>query len=269
MVLNATIQSVVRSFVLANISTKTVDALGMRIKPGKSVDLFRAIEGLSEQKVYDAMAAPSGDLYKKIYIYRVLTLRSTNLVILASSADVATEALNSSVSTSTQLTEQSDVNTSYITLAIQNAVRVVEKSIGAAIEGDAVMTLGFGTSSEDISAALLNAAAASTFRKLLGIKLVSASGSLHGWANFEPVITPAESATDVDIGAPTVVKSNTVAGIPSFDAGYMLVEVVFDTDAGATKTYQVGDSFTVTIDVSGISLLSGVSNFVKTYNVIA
>lgn len=154
--------------------------------------------------------------------------------------------------------------------AVQADISAVEQALGAAIEGDAVLSLLYGDLAEDVSAAELNAAAAGEFTKLFVASLKNAAGLVHGWANFTPTVTPGVTAADGDIGAPTVNQGGLGStDAPKFSSGQLGVDVVFDTDAGATKTYQAGDTITVTVDVSALSLLSGVSNLVKTYNVVA
>jgi len=154
--------------------------------------------------------------------------------------------------------------------AVQTDMSALEQAFGSAVEGDAVMSLLYGTAAEDVSAAELNAAAAGEFSKPMAVSLKNADGIIHGWANFAPTVTPAVVAADGDIGVPTVYAGGTgTVDAPKFSSGQLPLDVIFDTDAGATKTYQVGDVVTVTVDVSAISLLAGVGNFVKTYNVIA
>ena len=123
-----------------------------------------------------------------------------------------------------------------------------------------------------MSAAELTAAAAGEFTKLFVVSLKNAAGLVHGWANFAPTaITPAYTAGGGGSGGVPTVDEGGVGSTssPKFTSGQLGLDVVFDTDAGATKTYNVGDSVTVTVDVSGLALLSGVTNLVKTYNVVA
>lgn len=154
--------------------------------------------------------------------------------------------------------------------SLQEEIGAVEQSFGAAVVGDAELSTFLSAPAEDISIAGdgLNTAAPFSLFKILMVRLTTAGGLLHGWANFEPVITPAVVAADGDIGAP-IVAGGTGGGDPAFSSGQISMTVIFDTDAGATKTYQVGDTITVTIDVSAIGLLSGVASLVKTYNVVA
>lgn len=152
------------------------------------------------------------------------------------------------------------------TIASRNVMRSLKETIGAALGEDIEMVLVEGTASEDITAAELNAAAAGECTCEFAVRLQTASAVLHNWADFAPTVTPAESCTDVDIGAPTITQIG--GGTAAFVTGILSVIVTFDTDAGATKTYQSGDSLTGTVDVTGLAICSGVSNFVKTYNVI-
>lgn len=143
-----------------------------------------------------------------------------------------------------------------------------------AVGGDLEMALQSGTAAEDVSAAELNAAEADSFTKTINIQLQSTSDKIQKLANFQPTITPDKgTVADADVDAPTVTWTDDRddEGItPRFNGGLLRLTVTFDTDAGATKTYVNGEQLTVTIDVATNNILCGnVSNFVKTYNVIA
>ena len=58
---------------------------------------------------------------------------------------------------------------------------------------------------------------------------------------------------------------------PKFLYGELSLTVIFDTDAGATKTYVAGETVTVNIKVAADNKLLGytISDITKTYNVIA
>jgi len=184
--------------------------------------------------------------------------------------DAGKDKFDAATSTLTNSLESANDQSSLSMLALQNAVRSLEKVVGAMAEGDAALNIYPGALAEDIEVGDLNGAAAGELIKKVGVKLVTSEGLLHGWANFVPTVTPAyvPIATGTG-GAPTCVKPATPAGTPQFEAGYLTIDVVMDTDAGATKIYEIGDIITVTIDVSGLSLLSGVGTLIKTYTVIA
>jgi hypothetical protein len=163
--------------------------------------------------------------------------------------------------------EQLTIVSSHATAASHSSSFRLEEIVGAALGEDVELALVDGTAAEDISAAALNAAAATTFTKEFAVQLQTTAGIIHRWANHAPTVTPAESCTDTEIGDPAVTQVG--GATAAFATGMLSLVVTFDTDAGATKTYQSGDSLTVTVDVSGVPILANVSNFVKTYNVIA
>lgn len=105
---------------------------------------------------------------------------------------------------------------------------------------------------EDVAATALNAAAASSFKKAIAVSLVdTVTADPMLWANFTPVLTPAVTAADGDIVAPSV------TGTPVFDRGKVLIELVFDTDEGSTKTYEAGDEVTLDVQVKADDTLLG------------
>lgn len=129
---------------------------------------------------------------------------------------------------------------------------------------------------EDVSAALLNAAAAGTFQKqfVCTLSYKDSEGTVlgtHEWASFQPVVTPAENVTDVDVAAPVVTWTDDEEDTPAFSLGVLRLTVTFDTDEGATKTYAEGDSVSVDVQVAADDKWFGltVTKVTKTYNVIA
>lgn len=143
----------------------------------------------------------------------------------------------------------------------ENCIQCVHK----ALSGDIALLFlnGTTTEDEDITAAVLNAAAAGTLKRRFRLKLSDAGKNPHLWASFAPVLTPAEAATDADIGVPSVDS-------PSFVHGKLTVTVTFDTDAGATKTYAAADSVSCDIQVAADDKWLGhsVTKITKTYNVV-
>ena len=123
----------------------------------------------------------------------------------------------------------------------------------------------------------MNAAAAGTFTRDLTVSLVSEMGEgetavryVHPWALLPPIIT-AEAAADPDIAAPTVKDHDDPLATPQFNAGVLQLVVIFDTDAGVTKTYAAEDELTITVKVSATNVLLGwpVAAFEMTYTVVA
>lgn len=137
--------------------------------------------------------------------------------------------------------------------------------VSDAMSGDMALALG-GDAAVDVAAAALNAAAAGTFKRAVSARLENAGGSLHRWARFAPLVTPSEDATDPEIGAPAI------EGTPAFKDGAVTATAVFDTDAGATKTYAAGDSVAVKIQANAADSLLGYSlaagGVTKTFNVV-
>ena len=137
------------------------------------------------------------------------------------------------------------------------------RTISAAMSGDMVLVLS-PPGLETVTAADLNAAAVGTLKRSFTTALQTAGSDTHVWASFAPVLTPSKTVADVDVGAPTVPP-----GL-KFDKGHLLVEITFDTDAGATKTYAAGDSVAVQVQVKADDTLLDwpVSSVTKTYNVV-
>jgi hypothetical protein len=53
------------SFIVKNLSSKTVNAAGLRLKPGKTADLFDSVVGLTENMIITLLSKPRGPLYLK------------------------------------------------------------------------------------------------------------------------------------------------------------------------------------------------------------
>ena len=111
------------------------------------------------------------------------------------------------------------------------------------------------------AAATLNAAAAATFKKLIKLQIQDAAGAVQKWFGGQATLTPTETVSDADVGVPVVTGGNTV----TFEDGEVTVEVTYDTDAGATKTYAaagtvgfttaVANVFGAAVNVSGATFL--------------
>ena len=138
-------------------------------------------------------------------------------------------------------------------------------AITDAMSGNIALVLS-GAAAVNVAAADLNAAAAGTFKRGVGACFKNAKGEAHRWARFAPLVTPTKTVVDTDVVAPTI------EGTPKFKDGAVLAMAVFDTDAGATKTYAVGDSVAVKIQTNAADSLLGYSlatgGVTKTFNVV-
>ena len=141
------------------------------------------------------------------------------------------------------------------------------------------MYLYLDTLAETVSAALLNAAAAEVFTKEFTVAfaykyLVGEEDAYRTYSFFsgvEPVITAGEVVVDVDVATPEVLWVDDVESDPEFVYGLVNLRVVFDTDAGATKTYAPDDVVTVKVQISATDtwLSVPVAFVTKTYTVVA
>ena len=135
--------------------------------------------------------------------------------------------------------------------------------VGEAMSGDMALAV-LGLNPETVLASELNAAAAGTFKRTFRVALQNANARVHEWlTGLEPVLTPGDTVADVDVAAPAV------TGTPAFSKGYVDIEVTFDTDAGATKTYVAAETVTVDVQISGADALLGhtVTQVTKTFTV--
>jgi hypothetical protein len=135
---------------------------------------------------------------------------------------------------------------------------------GAALSGDLEFAFPADLDSRDVSAATLNAAAAGTYKEAFCVMLKTTGGLKHSWATFAPVLTGLKTTADGDIGVPTL-------NSPSFDGGACVIEVTFDTDGGATKTYAAADEVSVDIQVKADDTMFGMWTVTKatfTFNVV-
>ena len=181
----------------------------------------------------------------------------------------ADQALNNAVALSSNLTRHSNEQQALIA----NLTTELNRQ-GQALSGNIKLYESIGE--EEISAALLNAAATGTFEKELLVSLVSevVDGEtthqfVHPWALF-PVVQSAEIVADPDIVAPTVKMWDDPLAALAFSSGVLHLRVIFD-DAGVTKTYAAEDEVTVTVKTASDSKLLGwpIADLVKTYTVVA
>ncbi len=104
-----------------------------------------------------------------------------------------------------------------------------------------------------IKASDLNAAAVGTLKRTITCHLKAAQQEFyHDWAQLTtPAPVPSKGdVTDVNISAPTIV------GTPAVVDGVYAIELLFDTDAGATKIYVVGEQMSLgSIKVAADDLL--------------
>ena len=189
---------------------------------------------------------------------------------LDSCAVKSDQALNNAVALSSNLTRHSNEQQALIA----NLTTELNRQ-GQALSGNIKLYEAVGE--EEISAALLNAAAAGTFEKELLVSLVSevidgetTHQFVHPWALF-PVVQSAEVVADEDIVAPTVEMWDDDEATLAFANGVLHMRVIFDTDAGVTKTYAAEDEVTVTVKTASDSKLLGwpIADLVKTYTVVA
>lgn len=118
-----------------------------------------------------------------------------------------------------------------------------------ALNGKMVFTLA-SVNGLEVKADLLNAAPAGTAFSRILVTFEDGQGRVHCWADREIVVETAEAVADVDVAAPTINPDPVVLnnGSASFD-------LIFDTDAGVTKTYVNGDSVSVTVKATATSTL--------------
>jgi hypothetical protein len=67
------------SFVVRNISLKNVDVLGIRLKPGRTSDLFVDVPGMTEEKIIKATSRPNGTIYGEAIIKGTLEISRSSL----------------------------------------------------------------------------------------------------------------------------------------------------------------------------------------------
>jgi hypothetical protein len=134
----------------------------------------------------------------------------------------------------------------------------------AALSGDFEFHFGGDLDSRDVSADDLNAATAGTYKEVFSVVAKTAGNLNHIWASFSPTLVADKSVVDSDVGLPTL-------NSPTFDGGGCIIEVTFDTDEGATKTYAPNDSVTVDIQVASDDKLFGMWTVTKktfTFNIV-
>jgi hypothetical protein len=158
--------------------------------------------------------------------------------------------------------------------AQQNFISSIQVALGQFFSANAALILD--SAAEDVSAALLNAAAAGTYSKeftctLAYLNSEDAYEGPHAWASFGPVVTPHVTADDEQIGVPVIKWADDETLDPAFAYGVLNLKVIFDTDAGATKTYISGDSVTCDVQVAADNKWFGltIAMVTKTYNVVA
>jgi hypothetical protein len=143
--------------------------------------------------------------------------------------------------------------------------------IGQALSENVVLDLD--SASENVSAALLNAAAAGTLQKTVHCTLsyMNDAGDqiagTHEWASF---LTPVTGG-NTGCWNPDVKWIPDAASDPRLVDGEVDLLVTFATDGGSTKVYQIGDTVTVEIQVAADDKWFGltVPAVTKTFHVIA
>lgn len=117
----------------------------------------------------------------------------------------------------------------------------VQRSVRASWDGGLEVVLS--PAARGSSAAVLNAADAGSFTRKVYLTLVDVNGNVQEWFNGTLAITPTEVVTDADVAAPTP-DANPV----QLAQGQGVVELTYDTDAGATKTYAADDTVGFSVD---------------------
>lgn len=138
-------------------------------------------------------------------------------------------------------------------------------AVSAAMSGDMKLVLIDSDLNEDVSATDLNTAKAGEFKRTFILCLQTADGGKHVWADFAPILTPAENVAAGAVGAPTL-----PAGL-KFENGLLLAEVTFKTDEGVTMIYVAGEDLTIPIQTKADDTLLGwpVTSLLKQYDVVA
>jgi hypothetical protein len=137
----------------------------------------------------------------------------------------------------------------------------MEKAASAAV----ALKVVADPATDGTSAAVANAAAVGALKKTIHLALKDNADVVQVWYSGPVTLTPTETAVDEQIGVPTITGGNTVHLV----AGEADVEVVYDTDAGATKVYAADDliGFTTAIGaIFGVAPTVGApADFVDTF----
>jgi len=226
-----------------------------------------------EKKLADDISMTRKDLEKIAKDQMLVTTRVNGLPAqVKSAADKAKQdALNS-------LTERFVLLNSLIaiTQGLVSSLTKKEGQLEAALSENVYLVLD--SAAENVSAVLLNAAAAGTFQKTITCSLSALYGegedqteTIHEWASFKLVVTATEQVTDTDVAAPEITWLEDVEADPTFVRGVVQIIATFDTDAGATKTYVLNDTVKVDFQVAVDDKWLGhtVTKVTKTYTVVA
>ena len=120
-----------------------------------------------------------------------------------------------------------------------------------ALNGDMVLSL-IPTGPLSRPAANFNGAAAGALTDRVIVTFKNAGGTNQYWSKFALTVQPAEAVADLEVGAPTI--DPTTVNLKMGRAEFV---VIYDTDAGATKTYVAGDSVSVVVRVAADDKLLG------------
>lgn len=126
-----------------------------------------------------------------------------------------------------------------------------------AMSGDLVLAVSPVTLGS--SAAVLNAAAAGTITHIITINIEDAGGVLHYWSSNTLAAAVSSAIADADVLAPLIDNAS-----PALVAGTVDVVITYDTDAGVTKTYAVGDTVTVTVSANVLGYTVADVTFIDT-----
>jgi hypothetical protein len=140
----------------------------------------------------------------------------------------------------------------------------VTSKLASVLSGDVIIKLY--PASAGSSAAMLNAAGAGTFKKIIEIRLEDSQGRLLDFlSGFNVNVSTAENVADEDVGAPSVDNA-----MPTIRDGIAKIVVTYDTGPG--KTYAEGDSVSVTVAPANGTVLSdayGVASATFTDTIVA
>jgi hypothetical protein len=146
---------------------------------------------------------------------------------------------------------------------VQNRLRLAQFTAAATL---ATLKLVVDDNADGSSAAAVTGAAVGAKSKTLAISLKDGADVVQTWFNGLLPFVVTETCTDAQIGAPTVTEAVDGDSIEFVD-GAATIHLVYDTDAGATKSYAENDivSFAMnTVAILGVSVNLDDADFTDT-----
>jgi hypothetical protein len=250
------------SFVVRNISNKTVNAAGLRLKPGKTADLFDAIVGLTESTVITLMSKPKGSLYLKLKNKELKFIGSSLVGVVdtdlldAKISDVRV-SLEDVTAQATDTMSQAEYARGMMRGPIRQSVNTLEDAIidlqnclGAAMSGDITMSLSVGRTT--LSAVALNSADAGTVTVACTAELhYGADEKRHVWATFTPAFTASKgTVASSGVLAPVLSEVEFIGGLARFTA---------TISTGSGKVYVPGEALSINARVNSVDLLGSIT----------